>query len=297
MSNDERPIIIKKVKKAGHGHHGGAWKIAYADFVTAMMAFFLLLWLVSATTEEQRLGIADYFAPTVASESLSGAGSVLSGRSVSEDGAQSSGSVMVSIPNTPPQMAKPNDSTGEAKTKTAESEMADKLVAEQEQALFLEAEQELRDALASRPDLKDLADHIVIDQTPEGLRIQIVDREGQSSFRVGSAELTPAGRRLIKAVARVIGRLPNRISVFGHTDANPFHGANGETNWELSAQRANASRRVLLANGLSEDRIFQVTGKAATEPLLPDNPYRPANRRITILLMREAPVLPPDADE
>ncbi len=297
MNKDERPIIIKKVKKSSEGHHGGAWKIAYADFVTAMMAFFLLLWLVSATTEEQRLGIADYFAPTVASESLSGAGAVLSGRSVSEDGAQSSGSVMVSIPNTPPQMTKPDKSTGEAKTKSAESEMADKLVAEQEQALFLEAEQELRDAFASRPDLKDLADHIVIDQTPEGLRIQIVDREGQSSFRVGSAELTPAGRRLIKAVARVIGRLPNRISVFGHTDANPFRGANGESNWELSAERANASRRVLLANGLSEDRIFQVTGKAATEPLLPDNPYRPANRRITILLMREAPVLPPDADE
>ena len=297
MTDDQRPIIIKKVKKSGHGHHGGAWKIAYADFVTAMMAFFLLMWLVSATTEEQRLGIADYFAPTVASESLSGSGAVLGGRSVTEQGAQSSGSVVVSIPNTPPQMSKPDKDTREAKAKTDKADEEDKRFAAQEQALLLEAEQELRDAFANRPDLRDLSDHIVIDQTPDGLRIQIVDREGQSSFRVGSAELTPAGQRLIKAVARVIGRLPNRISISGHTDANPFRGANGETNWELSAQRANTSRRVLLASGLAADRIFQVTGKAATEPLLPDNPYRPANRRITILLMREAPVLPPDPDE
>ena len=296
MSDEERPIIIKKIYKASHGSHGGAWKIAYADFVTAMMAFFLLMWLVSATTEEQKWGIADYFRPTMASTSNDGANSVLGGRSIAEDGAQSSGSVMVSVPNTPPRIDTPDSSAPESPAES-DPEYDVQLVAEREEEMFLEAEIKLKESIADNPDLRELDEHIIIDRTTEGLRIQIVDREGRPTFRPGSAVINEHGRKILRQVAKVIAPLPNRITISGHTDAAGLRGRIGYSNWELSSDRANSSRRELLAGGLPRPRIYQVSGKAATEPLLPDDPYGATNRRITILLMREAPVLPPSYSE
>ncbi|MFQ5533987.1 MAG: flagellar motor protein MotB [Sphingomonadales bacterium] len=292
MSDEERPIIIKKVTKVSGGHHGGAWKIAYADFITAMMAFFLLMWLISATTEEQKLGIADYFRPTTTSNTQSGADGVLGGRSVAEQGAQSSGAVLVSIPNSPPQMERKDGSDADDSPKQRD-EFNEQLVAAQEEKLFLEAEQKLNDAISNNPDLSDLNQHILIDRTPEGLRIQVVDRDGRSTFKPGTATIKPHGRKILREVAVVIASLPNRITIAGHTDATPFRGKASYSNWELSSDRANSSRRELLLGSLPRDRIYRVSGRAATEPLLPDDPFQDTNRRITIVLLREAPVLPP----
>lgn len=303
MDENARPIIIKKIKKAAHGHHGGAWKLAYADFVTAMMAFFLLLWLLSATTEEQRLGIADYFSPEVASTTTSGSQNVLGGQSVVEEGAKSSGSVLVSVPNTPPVIKRTSKKDNNDKSKDSSDndhskpEFAEQMVARQEEALFLEAQQEIEDAMDNNPDLKDLRDNIVIDQTPDGMRIQVVDKEGRSLWRKGSPTMNETGRKILAQIAATISEMPNRIAISGHTDGIPLRGKAGYSNWELSADRANTTRRELLSHNFPQDRIFSVAGKADTEPLLPDNPFLPTNRRITILLMREAPVLPPSYNQ
>ena len=302
MADEARPIIIKRIKKISGGAHGGAWKVAYADFVTAMMAFFLLLWLLSATTEEQRLGIADYFSPEVASTTTSGSQNVLGGQSVVEEGAKSSGSVLVSVPNTPPVIKKTSDDSSDKSKDSSDNDRskpdyAEQMIAKQEEALFLEAQQEIEDAVDNNPDLKDLRDNIVIDQTPDGMRIQVVDKEGHSLWRKGSPTMNENGRKILAQIAATINEMPNRIAISGHTDGIPLRGKAGYTNWELSADRANTTRRELLSHNFPRDRIFSVAGKADTEPLLPDNPYLPTNRRITILLMREAPVLPPSYNQ
>src|SRR2546428_456981 len=194
-------IIIKKVKKGGHGgHHGGAWKVAYADFVTAMMAFFLLLWLLNVTTDVQKRGIADYFQPTLAAKSA----------------------------------------------------------AEREERQFAAAEFALRQAMQDIPDLKSLAENLVVDRTPEGLRIQIVDQDKTSMFALGSSEMSEPAKKLMALVTQVVQRLPNKLSVSGHTDGTPFSRTGNYGNWELSADRANASRRALVGAGLPVERIAKV---------------------------------------
>ena len=291
MADNQPPIIIKKVKKGGeHGHHGGAWKIAYADFVTAMMAFFLLLWLLSATTEEQKEGIADYFAPTFASKSTSGANGVLGGNSItSDDGSQSSGSVVVAL-------ASPSGSDNQTNTtpQTPDDEAINKAIAEREEEMFKDAEKELTDAIQNTPDLKAFADNLIIDRTPEGMRIQIVDQNRRSMFPSGSAEPYPRTKQILQLVAKIIVKLPNRISIAGHTDSQPIANRPNYSNWELSSDRANASRRVLREAGVPVTRIAEVKGLADTEPLFPEDTTLPSNRRISITLLREAPVLPPN---
>ena len=291
MADNQPPIIIKKVKKGGeHGHHGGAWKLAYADFVTAMMAFFLLLWLLSATTEEQKEGIADYFAPTFASKSTSGANGVLGGNSItSDDGSQSSGSVVVTL-------ASPsgNDNQTNTTPQTPDDEAINKAIAEREEEMFKDAEKELTDAIQNTPDLKAFADNLIIDRTPEGMRIQIVDQNRRSMFPSGSAEPYPRTKQILQLVAKIIVKLPNRISIAGHTDSQPIANRPNYSNWELSSDRANASRRVLREAGVPVTRIAEVKGLADTEPLFPEDTTLPSNRRISITLLREAPVLPPN---
>ena len=151
----------------------------------------------------------------------------------------------------------------------------------------------LRQAMQQMPDIAELSRNIITTETPEGLNIQLVDQDGQAMFQPGTATLLPRARILLQQVAKIVDRLPNRISITGHTDAAPFVGPNGLTNWELSAERANAARAILAAQGIEADRIFQVSGKAGSDPLLPDDPYGSANRRISVLLMNEAPVVPP----
>ncbi len=297
MAQDEnRPIIVKKVKKGGgHGHHGGAWKVAYADFVTAMMAFFLLLWLLNATTEEQKRGIADYFSPHSVAPSSSGAGGVMGGQSMDLEGTLNSDRSPVGITISIPSSSEEADPTeqaeeGEAAAKSPEElsdEALQREMADREAEQFEAAEEALRQAIQSVPELQDLAENLLVDQTPEGLRIQIVDREKTSMFPSGSAQMYGRTQQLMGLVADAIAGLPNRVAIKGHTDATPFSSGSGYSNWELSTDRANASRRALLEAGLDPRRIESVAGRADQEPLIADDPYSPQNRRISVILLRE----------
>lgn len=298
-------VVIKKIKKGGHGgHHGGAWKVAYADFVTAMMAFFLLLWLLNATTEEQKMGISNYFDPTAISRATrSGSGGVLGGTSITVPGAlKSPGSPpMISTP----QVARPQAERTESLDPDSDDpeniesrlgsrddeegamnqEVFEQLLREREQQEFEEAEAALREAIEQTPELSEEAgESLQIDSTPEGLRIQLVDQERIALFPNGSAAMYEQTRILLEKVADVISKLPNQIEITGHTDSKQFAPGSTYTNWDLSTDRANASRRVLMGHGIDEKRVSQVTGKADKEPFIEDNPADPANRRISIVL-------------
>lgn len=295
MASGERPIIIKKIKKGAHGHHGGAWKVAYADFVTAMMAFFLLMWLINTTSPEQKRGVADYFAPASVSETTSGAGGILGGTALGKEGSKSAGSSDV-IEELAPSSRNPNDGDAKEGGKAqSASEMAAEAAAEAEQkredAAFASAAQSLRQALQDMPELAELSKNIIIEETPEGLRIQLVDQEGRSMFNQGAVQPNERAKLLLRAISKIVNQLPNRISLYGHTSASS-NGARPETDWQLSAGRADASRKVLQGAGVDADRVYQVSGKATSEPLYPDDPTLPGNRRIAIVLLREAPVLP-----
>ena len=297
MSDEsQRPIVIKRIKKGEHGAHGGVWKLAYADFMTAMMAFFLLMWLINTTSPEQKRGIADYFAPASVSESTSGSGGILGGTALGDDGAMAAGSQSM-VEEMAPESRNPNDGTqtdaAKEMAREASTEALREAVLQREQAAFASAAQSLRQALQDMPELAELSKNILIDVTPEGLRIQLVDQEGRSMFANGRTEPNDRAKLLLRAVARVINQLPNRISVSGHTSMSP-NGAKADGDWQLSAGRADASRRVLQASGVDPDRVYQVSGKANSEPLYPDDPTLAGNRRIAIVLLREAPVLPPD---
>jgi chemotaxis protein MotB len=292
MADELAPIIIKKVKKGGHGAHGGAWKVAYADFVTAMMAFFLLLWLLNVTTTEQKEGLSDYFAPTTSSLSQSGAGGMLGGRSMQTEGARLSDTGAPSVVSSikPPEEAKKDEGEAAKTREMEEAELLAKLAKIEEQS-FEQAKNEIRQAISKDTELSGLEDNIVIDMTPEGLRIQIVDQFNESMFESGSSKITPRVQNLMKMIAKSIEELPNRLSISGHTDSSSFNGQD-YSNWELSSDRANASRRALLQAGLTPARIDKVAGRADTDPLIRDDPSNPGNRRISIVLLRETPVLP-----
>jgi chemotaxis protein MotB len=297
MSVGEQPIIIKRIKKsAGGGHHGGAWKVAYADFVTAMMAFFLLMWLINTTSPEQKRGIADYFAPASVSQTTSGSGGILAGTALGNEGSKQNGSMSI-VQDASPDSRNPNDGKAKEASKTgadAASSEAREQVRKREAAAFASAAQSLRQALQDMPELAELSKNIIIDQTPEGLRIQLVDQEGRSMFNEGTAAPNDRAKILLRAVAKVVNQLPNRISIYGHTSASAGQGRKSESDWPLSQGRADASRKILQGAGVDADRVYQVSGKATSEPLYPDDPTLPGNRRIAIVLLREAPVLPPD---
>lgn len=301
------PVLIKKKRRKEHGGgHDGAstWKIAYADFTTAMMAFFLLLWLLNSTTEEQLMGIANYFAPESASVRNSGAGGILGGKSMLEPGAmvESRSLPGITISRIPLSFQQPPDGESEIGAEkemgTAEpqhevqledipDEIADELLARREQKEFAKVRLALRQAIEQSPDLKALSENLIIDMSEEGLRMQIVDKDQRSMFPLGSAEMYDYTAELLTQIAEVISRMPNAISVTGHTDATPYHGDAGYTNWELSTERAHASRRTLIEAGLAESRIQRVVGKADRDPLVADDPFSPSNRRISIVLLRE----------
>jgi len=298
----DQQIIIKRVKKVAGGHHGGAWKVAYADFVTAMMAFFLLLWLLNAVTEEQLTGVSNYFAPTTASKSQSGAGGILGGQTIGE-GAQTSNTSSPSlVQHLPPQsigpggedltskVTEPQEGMGEKEM--TEKEMKEK-AAEREQKKFDKAREVLENAVKGIPELKPYEGSLLVDNTQEGLRIQLTDQEGLAMFPSGSSAMFGYTRALLDLVSRVVNQMPNKISISGYTDAVPFRDPSGYTNWELSADRALASRRVLVSAGVAENRVDRVVGKADTEPLVKDDPKAPRNRRISIILLRENDLTPP----
>ena len=290
-----KPVVIKKVKKViGGGHHGGAWKVAYADFVTAMMAFFLLMWLINTTSPEQKRGIADYFAPASVSRSTQGSDGLLGGTAFQEDGARASGSnrqIDEALAADEARTKSGQGSDGEGKPGEPSDEAMAKALANRENADFASAESSLRQALQDMPDYAELSKNLIVEQTPEGLRIQLVDQEGRAMFQGSSADPLPRTQHLLETVAKVIQQLPNRISISGHTDTTA-PSRSGYSNWDLSADRANASRRILERAGVESDRVYEVAGKGDREPLYPDDPDLPANRRISITLLREAPVMP-----
>ena len=296
------PIIVKKIKKGGHAHHGGAWKVAYADFVTAMMAFFLLMWLLNATTEEQKRGIADYFTPATVSKSKSGAGGLLGGQAVSSPGAKTSKTSAPSAsvrlrPTSGASDAEAENDTGAIGgdgTADVSNEMLKKAMQKREEEAFEKAEKELNQAIQGIPQLKALEKHLIVDRTEEGLRIQIVDDKNRPMFAVGSSKMLGHTILLIGQISKVINKLPNKIAVSGHTDSSPFRGKRqGFGNWELSTERALASRRALVEAGVTMSRIVRVAGKAAADPLLPEEPRSPRNRRISIILLRGANIPAP----
>jgi chemotaxis protein MotB len=275
-----QPIIIKRVKKGGHGHHGGAWKIAYADFVTAMMAFFLLMWLLGSTTEGDKKGIADYFqSPLKIALLASGSGAGDASHVVKgggEDMTRSTGQV------------KRGDIESKRKTVNLQA-----LKAEQVRAEIARLEQlkgKVEQKIAENPKLAALKSQIRLDMTADGLRIQIVDENQRPMFSSGSAVVQPYMRDLLREIGVVLAEVPNRLTLEGHTDAAPFAGGGlGYGNWELSADRANASRRELMAGGLPEDRMLRVQGLAASLPFEAKDPLAASNRRISIIVMnREA---------
>ncbi len=294
--NDVQPIIIKKIVKGGHGQHGGAWKVAYADFVTAMMAFFLLMSLLNATTDDQKKGIADYFTPATVSKCKSGAGGLLGGQTVPSPGAMQSDSSMpsASLDLKPTSGASDGDaeedvgSTGDEDLSKLSNEELQEALAKREEEVFDQAEKELRHAIEDVPELNELAKNLVIDHTAEGLRIQVVDQEGKPMFPIGSAEMFGRTRKLMAKIAQVIATTGNKVAISGHTDSTPFKGKRaGHGNWELSTGRALASRRALVTGGLTVKHIARVVGKADTEPLLKDDPASARNRRISIVVLRE----------
>jgi chemotaxis protein MotB len=364
-------VIIKKYEIVEGGHHGGAWKVAYADFVTAMMAFFLLMWLLNATTEDQRKGLADYFSPNnLMSHASSGTGEPFGGHTAFDEGALASdrGSVQVMVGKAPVpdqtedgkdpvttsyhrsrvgegvgigpvvedqdadddvtdaavgqpgtrRAAGPGgtaDSPSQGNTKLnrdavaadgaqptpavqaaaakAAAERAEQVAqVRQEKMAFQAAAEQIKAAVQADPALADLAKQLTIDMTPDGLRIQIMDEIKLPMFPTGSASPNERARLLMQKVVPVLMRLSQPISIAGHTDAAPFPGPD-RTNWELSAERANATRRLLTDGGLPEARIRSVSGHADRDPLLPADPLAAANRRIAILVLREAPVPKP----
>lgn len=344
-----RPVIVirRRRKKADGGHHGGAWKVAYADFVTAMMAFFLLLWLLNTVTTEQRQGIADYFDTAGVSSFQGGARSVFGGETITQKGSSDSGSDRAVVPSatapTPPGTTDTTETaeTPEAKTTGPETpqpsgqaasgesssavataapgdenamsllrqvtgangraerkaegngtETAAETAAEMDRKNLDAAANQLRETIYSQPELAEMADRVIIEVIPEGMRVQLVDELRQPMFALGSANLLPQTRKLLGTVAGAVGKLPNRIVVTGHTDATPFASQTAYGNWELSADRANATRRGLAAAGVPDARFYEVAGKAGTEPLLPEDPKAAANRRISILLLRQVEVVP-----
>jgi chemotaxis protein MotB len=283
MSGDSKklqPIIIKRIKKGGHGAHGGAWKIAYADFVTAMMAFFLLMWLLGSTTEGDKKGIADFFnAPLKISLLGGGSGSGDSSHVIKGGGTDLS------------------RTNGQVKAGDLEaprkSVQLKALKAEQKRAEIAKLEnlkKHVEDVLASNAKLAALKSQIRLDMTPDGLRIQIVDEQNRAMFDSGSAVVKPYMRELLQLIGGVLAEVPNRLTLEGHTDAQAFGGGDrGYSNWELSSDRANASRRELIAGGLPDDRTLRVQGLASSVLFDPKDPAGAVNRRISIIVMnREA---------
>ncbi|MBL8545317.1 MAG: OmpA family protein [Hyphomonadaceae bacterium] len=301
-ATNQRPILIKKVKKVvGGGHHGGAWKVAYADFVTAMMAFFLLMWLINTTSPEQRRGIAEFFAPASVSRVSSGAGGLLEGTSFAEEGVRHGHSAPVAAAAEPQNTSTASDqneadtNTGAGGENNPNEDSLSRARTLRETAEFSRAEVAIRQAMQDMPDVAELSRNVIVEQTPEGLRIQIVDQEGRSMFAAGDARPNDRAQRLLAAVSTVVAQLPNRVTISGHTDGSA-PGSRYATNFELSAARANEARRILQAQGIPADRIYEVAGRADSEPLFADDPTLPGNRRIAITLLREAPPLPVDHD-
>ena len=267
---ENQTIIVKKIKKGGHGHHGGAWKVAFADFAVAMMAFFLLLWLIASTTKEEKAGMSEYFSPPT--QGLAD-GSGTSQEILDLEGGQ--------------KISQGDDSKQDAR-KPSEDEI--KKLIQEEKAQMESLMEDIKKKIESSKELEPFKEQILLDITPEGLRIQIVDKENRPMFDSGSAHLKSYTKVILHELAKTINPVPNLISLSGHTDASQFSGEKEEdyTNWELSADRANASRRELLIGGLIEKKIAKVVGLSSTDLFDKTKPRSASNRRIAIVVLNRS---------
>ncbi|XKH01469.1 flagellar motor protein MotB [Marinobacter nauticus] len=264
---EEQPIIIKRKKKVVGGHHGGSWKVAFADFATAMMAFFLVMWLTATATPEQKLAVEGYFKDPVG---------FTEGGSPSPVDLEGSASVIQeSTQDVAPNQIQLKDETVDQLSETLEQRRM--------QELF----QELQERIEQSETLKEFKDQLLIDITDEGLRIQIVDRSGRPMFDSGRAELKYYSQDILFELADTLGTVNNKLSITGHTDSTPFSGRPGYTNWELSADRANTARRALVAGGVRPDQIARVVGLSDSVLFDKENPRAPVNRRISIIVLNK----------
>jgi chemotaxis protein MotB len=279
MSDDgQRPIIVKRIKKGGHGHYGGAWKIAYADFVTAMMAFFLLMWLLGSVSQGDLKGIADYFNTPLKVAMFGGSGSGDS-TSVIKGGGQD-------LSRQTGQVRKSD--AADAKNQKIQLKASNEEFERKEKQVLSELKEKIETMIESNPTIRQFKNQLLIDVTNEGLRIQIVDEQNRPMFDLSSAELKPYTRVILHEIGRLLNGVPNRVTLSGHTDAAQFYGGEkGFSNWELSANRANAARRELVTGGMDEFKVLRVTGLASTVMFDRNDPLNPVNRRISVIVMNK----------
>lgn len=278
MSDDtQQPIVVKKIKKGGGGAHGGAWKIAYADFVTAMMAFFLLMWLLGSTAQGDLKGIADFFNTPLKVAMAGGSGSgdsssILQGGG--EDLTRAHGQV------------KKGDIQAPKRSINLQALKAD--FEKKEKAKLESLKGDLENLIDSSPALRQFKSQLLLDLTSEGLRIQIVDEKNRPMFDSASSEVKPYTREILHEIGKALNKVDNKLSLSGHTDATPYAGGNrGFGNWELSTNRANASRREMVAGGMDDAKVMRVVGLASTVLFDKSDPFSASNRRISIIVMNK----------
>ncbi len=271
-----RPIIVKRIKKHGGGAHGGAWKIAYADFVTAMMAFFLLMWLLGSTTKGDLNGISEFF-KTPLKVALSGG----SGSGDSTSIIQGGGADLTRKEG----QVKKGDTQREKKDIDIKS--AKDMVKQEELKKLKQLKEKIEQTIEASPLLKKFKKQLLIDITTEGLRIQIVDEQNRPMFAIAKSELQPYTRDILHEIGIVLNEVPNKVGLSGHTDSTPYFSNVGYSNWELSSDRANASRRELIRGGMDESKILRVVGLAEAAHLDKVDPFNPINRRISIIVMNK----------
>ncbi len=274
-----RPIVIKRIKKVAGGHHGGAWKIAYADFVTAMMAFFLLMWLLGSTSKAQKEGISEYF-KTPLKVALMGGSSVGASDTLIKGGG---GKDMTKKQG----QVKPVDGP-DGKKKAVNIDEVKKAVEKAEKVKLEELKKKIEKAIEDSPSLSKFKSQILLDITSEGLRVQIVDDKNRPMFNSSKAEMQPYAKEILQEIGQMLNGVTNKISLSGHTDATPYpNGEKSYSNWELSSDRANASRRELIAGGMDETKLLRVVGLSSASLLDKENPFNPSNRRISIIIMNK----------
>lgn len=280
MAEDRvRPIIVKKIKKTAAGHHGGAWKIAYADFVTAMMAFFLLMWLLGSTSKAQKEGISDYFKTplmvALTGGTAVGASDTLIKNGGGKDFTKKSGQVKA--------IEGPK-----GKQKEIDAEEAKRALEKAEAEKLEEMKAKIEKAVEDSPALSKFKNQLLLDITSEGLRIQIVDEQNRAMFASSKAEMQPYAQQILQEIGKMLNGVTNKISLSGHTDGVPYpSGDKGYSNWELSSDRANASRRELIAGGMDESKLLRVVGLSSANLFNKEDPLSPSNRRISIIVMNK----------
>ncbi len=280
MSEDVRPIVIKRIKKVAGGHHGGAWKLAYADFVTAMMAFFLLMWLLGSTASGDLKGIAEFFLNPL-KVGMSGGTGAGDATSILKGGGKDLTSSSGQVKNGEVQAKKKAPSLREAKAEELRKEFE-----QREKATLSGLKQSIERLIEGNSMLRQFKNQLLIDVTPEGLRIQIIDEQNRPMFDTSSAELKPYSRVILREIGKALNAVPNKVSFSGHTDAAQFGGGEkGFSNWELSANRANASRREMIAGGMDENKVLRVVGLSSTVLFDKNDPLSSANRRINIVVL------------